>query len=106
MTDEAATEAILEHLGKKSLLQEADDLINGPRQEAYDDPKRNHQRIAVLWSVILGKEVTYQQVIQCMIAVKLARLIHSPDHLDSWKDIAGYAGVWDLAHNDVGGVVV
>ena len=106
MTDEAATEAAWKHLSKDSLLQEADRLINGPRQEAYDDPKRNHQRIARLWSVILGMEVTYQQVIQCMIAVKLARLIHSPDHEDSWKDIAGYAGVWDLANSDIGGVCV
>ena len=26
-----------------------------------------------------------------MICVKMARLIQSPDHLDSWIDIAGYA---------------
>jgi len=26
-----------------------------------------------------------------MICVKMARLTHNPDHLDSWIDIAGYA---------------
>lgn len=26
-----------------------------------------------------------------MVAVKMARLINTPDHLDSWDDIAGYA---------------
>jgi hypothetical protein len=26
-----------------------------------------------------------------MIGVKMARLAHNPDHLDSWIDIAGYA---------------
>ena len=26
-----------------------------------------------------------------MVAVKMARLVNTPDHLDSWDDIAGYA---------------
>lgn len=32
-----------------------------------------------------------------MICVKIARLIQSPDHLDSWVDIAGYARVAVMA---------
>jgi len=28
-----------------------------------------------------------------MILTKIARLVESPDHYDSWKDIAGYAAV-------------
>jgi hypothetical protein len=28
-----------------------------------------------------------------MIAVKLARLKTSPDHIDSWVDLAGYAAI-------------
>lgn len=27
--------------------------------------------------------------------VKIARLRNSPDHRDSWLDIAGYVGCWD-----------
>ena len=30
---------------------------------------------------------------QCMIAVKMSRLINSPKHLDSWIDIVGYAAL-------------
>lgn len=48
-------------------------------------------RIAALWSVLLAAPVTAAQVAQCMIALKLARLMHNPRHLDSWVDVAGYA---------------
>ena len=30
---------------------------------------------------------------QCLTALKLARLIVSPTHTDSWVDIAGYASL-------------
>ena len=33
------------------------------------------------------------QVALCLIDLKLARLAHQPDHLDSMVDIAGYAAV-------------
>jgi hypothetical protein len=51
----------------------------------------NHIRIARLWSVLLDTEVTPEQVALCMIAVKQARLMETPDHDDSWQDILGYA---------------
>lgn len=83
-----------------NLLEKASAAVYGERQSAYGPAKQNHERIAALWSVILGKEVTWQQVIQCMVAVKLARLINTPDHEDSWLDIAGYAGAWDQAYSE------
>lgn len=61
------------------------------RGEDYDHPLPNHERIAALWSVILEQDVTPLQVVNCMIAVKLARLVKTPDHRDSLVDIAGYA---------------
>ena len=42
---------------------------------------------------ILQKEITPEQVYQCMIAVKLGRLIHSPNHEDSAIDICGYGAL-------------
>ena len=33
------------------------------------------------------------QVVLCLIDLKLARLAHDPAHLDSLRDIAGYAAV-------------
>lgn len=63
------------------------------RGEDYGSMYENHERIAVIWTVILGKEVTADQVALCMAGVKMARLIQSPNHNDSWLDLAGYAAV-------------
>ena len=60
------------------------------RGENYGDVRENHQRIASLWSVVLGQSVTPEQVVLCMTCLKVARLMETPDHEDSWDDIAGY----------------
>jgi hypothetical protein len=77
------------------ILQEAHTLIYGERAELYGDPKENVEDIAGRWSDILGVQVTGQQYILCMVALKMSRLRRTPDHRDSWLDIAGYVGVWD-----------
>lgn len=81
------------------LLARTTKIVYGARKRDYGPARENHERIARLWSVVLGVEVTYQQVILCMIALKLARLCHTPDHEDSWQDVAGYAAVWDKAQH-------
>ena len=63
------------------------------RGHTYGDPHTDMSRIAALWSVLLGVEILPTQVPMCMIAVKLSRLVNSPDHGDSTVDIAGYAAV-------------
>ena len=77
----------------KSFLLEALDLIEGERAESYGDAKENHARIAAMWTALLEKEVTPNQVYLCLIAVKMSRLVESPRHRDSWLDIAGYAAL-------------
>jgi hypothetical protein len=77
----------------KNFLLEALDLIEGERAESYGDAKENHARIAAMWSALLEKEVTPNQVYLCLIAVKMSRLVESPRHRDSWLDIAGYAAL-------------
>lgn len=75
-----------------SVLAEADKAVNGERQENYGSQRENFQRIADMWRVILGVPVTPQQVAMCMIALKLARLVHTNgQHRDSVVDVAGYA---------------
>jgi len=49
--------------------------------------------IAARWSITLGHPVTPAQVALCMIDLKLARLAYDPRHLDSLRDVAGYAAV-------------
>ncbi len=71
------------------------------RGKDYGEPFENHRRIAVGWSEILGKDITPEQVAHCMVWTKLARLIATPDHQDSIKDIAGYAWVLEQIRKTV-----
>lgn len=80
-------------MNRKEILNKAESLVNGPRAKEYGDAHENHDRIAKMWSVLLDTEVSVEQVYQCMIAVKLARLTVTPEHEDSWVDIAGYAAL-------------
>ena len=84
---------------RDNLLNKTERVVYGQRQKDYGDAKTNHERIAQIWSVTLGVPVTWQQVVQCMVGVKLARLANTPDHEDSYIDIAGYAAVWDKAQH-------
>ena len=78
---------------REQILDKAKTLISGERAKDYGDAYLNHKRIAELWSRILDKDITVEQVYACMIAVKLSRLIETPDHEDSWIDICGYAAL-------------
>ena len=80
-------------MNRKDILEKAEKMINGPRAKDYGDAHENHERIAKMWSVLLEREVTVAQAYQCMIAVKLSRLIETPDHEDSWLDICGYGAL-------------
>tara|TARA_E500000318_G_C3538660_1_gene203707 strand:+ start:277 stop:531 length:255 start_codon:yes stop_codon:yes gene_type:complete len=78
---------------RAEVLSKAESLVNGPRAKEYGDAHENHARIAKMWSVLLNTDVSVEQVYQCMIAVKLARLTVTPEHEDSWIDICGYAAL-------------
>ena len=78
---------------REQVLDKAKTLISGDRAKDYGDAYLNHKRIAELWSPILDKDITVEQVYACMIAVKLSRLIETPNHEDSWIDICGYAAL-------------
>ena len=51
---------------RTKVLKEATDLINGPRAEEYGPPEVNFTNIAKGWSVIIGMEVTAEEVALCM----------------------------------------
>lgn len=65
--------------------------ITHDRHGDYGDPKVSFDRIALMWSAITGADISAQQVAHMMIALKLSRLQTSPNHLDSYVDIVGYA---------------
>jgi hypothetical protein len=78
---------------REKLLEEARRAIGGDRQRDYGPPTPSFERIASMWAAILGVEVSAEQYAMCMVAVKLGRLVETPNHRDSWMDIAGYAAL-------------
>ncbi len=64
----------------------------------YGHPRDNFGRIWRLWQPILEAPnlLPEQRVGLMMIAVKLARLIETPDHPDSIDDIVGYAATLQM----------
>lgn len=78
---------------REEILNKANELVNGDRAKIYGDAFENHGRIAALWSVVLDRDVSVAEVYQCMILVKISRLMNTPDSIDSWVDIAGYASL-------------
>ena len=88
-------------MNAKQILSKAFDLMSGDRQESYGDPTANHDRIAGIWSIILGVPVSAEQVALCMAGMKLARLAYDPSHLDSYIDGAAYMAIaGEIASND------
>jgi hypothetical protein len=74
-------------------LREAARLINSERNVHYGPPSDNFDRIARLWSVVLGIDVSMEDVSMCMVALKMARYASKSGwQPDTWIDIAGYAG--------------
>lgn len=80
-------------MNRAEILSEANRLTHGPRDGVYGSPQLNHERIAAIWSVILGMEVTPAQAALCMAGLKIARLAASPDHVDSYVDGAAYMAI-------------
>ena len=66
------------------------------REEVYGDPVVMHNRIAMIWSGILGYTISANEVALCMIGLKLARSQSNPSHEDSLVDTKGYAEIAQL----------
>ena len=64
-----------------------------PRAKDYGEAYDNHERVAKLWSSVLNINVSVSQVYMCLLLLKVARLVVTPNHKDSWIDIAGYASL-------------
>jgi len=64
-------------------------LVDGDRQADYGHPLDDFTRTALIWTAILGHEVTAEQVALCMVGVKIAREVHVPK-TDNVVDGVGY----------------
>lgn len=86
-------------IGKKTVLQEAHELIYGGREADYGDPKKNLGDIANFWEMYLhGKygadfPIEAEDVCQMMVLLKMARGFNGPKKRDTIVDQAGYTGL-------------
>lgn len=85
----------LEEEEGRSILLQAEGIINGDRAKAYGHPLDNFARIAAGWSMIAGTVITPEMHILMMEWLKIARLMETPDHHDSLVDGVGYWGTYE-----------
>ena len=83
----------------KSILKEADELVNGERNADYGHPLDDFTRTGKMWAAILGHKVTAEQVGLCMIALKISRECNKPKR-DNMLDAAGYAQTVEMCKDE------
>ena len=76
----------------KSILSEAEEIVNGSRHSDYGNAKESFSRIATIASVMTGKELSPEDCCAVLMAVKLVResFAHKRDNL---VDLCGYAHI-------------
>jgi len=83
---------------KRSVLAEAEMVINGPRREAYGPVEESFKRIAAVWNVTLYKHlkepITANEVALCMVGLKLCWQANNYGR-DNLVDICGYAALME-----------
>ena len=80
-----------------NILNEANKLTSDDRQEVYGHPADDFKKVVIMARPILDADIdpTLKHALY-MIQVKIARLLNTPDHIDSVVDIAGYANTYGM----------
>lgn len=81
---------------RKEILETAEKMVNGDRQDDYGTPEQNFERIAMLWTHYLGSDrlnagITPVDVAAMLALLKIARVASGHGKSDNWVDLAGYA---------------
>lgn len=91
----------------ENLLQRAEELVYGDRNEVYGHPLDDFSRQAALLNILFDKKLkvlfSAEDIPLLMLAVKMSRLTETPNHYDTWVDVAGYAGTWDRVNRGKNG---
>lgn len=73
------------------ILDTAKHYVLKDRNATHGDPEDNFGRIAELWAAYKRVPFNAIDVAAMMALMKVARIAQSPEHRDSWIDLAGYA---------------
>lgn len=85
---------------EETVLEEAQRLIYGDRNEAYGHPLDDFTRTGRMWGAILGiPDIPPEHVGLCMSAVKISREVNAPKR-DNRVDGPGYWGCVDMIHEE------
>lgn len=79
---------------------EAETIVNGARQADYGHPLDDFSKTALIWSAILGIEVTPKQVALCMVGVKISREVNKPKR-DNIVDAHGYLMTYSMVEEEL-----
>lgn len=87
----------------KPILEEAHETIYGDREQTYGSPGKNLEAIAAYWTTYLRSKglvvpedsLTFDDVCNMMVLLKVARLGNTPLHRDSMVDACGYMALAD-----------
>lgn len=80
-------------LDRRKIMSAASNLMDGERAKDYGDALEMHRRIAAGWSEILGVNVKPHEAALCMAWLKIARLVETPGHEDSYVDLVAYGSL-------------
>lgn len=82
------------------IVSEAHELIVGARQDAYSHPLDDYGRTARIFNSITGHDITTEEAVLFMVAVKLSRIAHEIsadlDLPDNTRDAIGYLGCLNM----------
>lgn len=84
------------------MMQHASALV-GERGKVYGGIRENHEQIAMIATQLIGRHLTAHDILMIMVAVKLARLARTPDHVDSYLDALNYLSFAGEIATDAGG---
>lgn len=76
---------------REQVLLNANEIVNGARQNTYGNPEDCFKIIGDMWGGYLGIDVSPTDVAMLMILLKIARSKNSQKYADNYIDIAGYA---------------
>lgn len=86
-------------MSKQTILDEAAEILNTSKREAYGSVHESFTKLAKMWSLILGAPVTPADVCLCMIGLKITREVNCHQR-DNLVDLCGYSQLLAFLEGD------